>query len=26
MTCEAGKESQYQDTLKQFLHNFTYRP
>lgn len=26
MTCEAGKESQYQDTLKQFLYNFTYRP
>jgi hypothetical protein len=24
MTCEAGKESQYQDTLKQFLHHFTY--
>lgn len=24
MTCEAGKETQYQDTLKQFLHHFTY--
>jgi hypothetical protein len=24
MTCEAGKETQYLDTLKQFLQHFTY--
>lgn len=26
LTCEADKEIAYRDTLKQFLHAFTYRP